>query len=56
MVEGGAVAIPGGDASGQAALNCAAVELIEVLMAHAKCLESPEIEETIMSSGTCSSF
>ena len=39
---GGAVAIPGGDATGQDALDGAAVKLFEDLGTHAKSFQSPE--------------
>ena len=48
MVEGCAVAIPGGDAVGQDSLDGAVVELIDDLRAHAEFLQSPEVEEALL--------
>ena len=42
-----AVALPSGDSASQDALNGAAVELFEDLMAHAKALQHPEGEEAL---------
>ena len=42
-----AVAIPGGDATGQDALDGAAVELFEYLRTHAKSFQSPEGEKVL---------
>jgi hypothetical protein len=42
-----AVAIPGGDATGQDALDCAAVELFENLGTHAESFQSPEGEKVL---------
>ena len=43
-----AVAIPGGDANGQDALDGAAVELFEDLGTHAKSFQSPEGEKVLL--------
>ena len=45
MVRCQAVAIPGGDATGQDALDSAAVELLEDLGTHAISFQSPEGEK-----------
>ena len=45
MVRCQVVAIPGGDATGQDALDGAAVELFEDLGSHAKYFQSPEVEK-----------
>ena len=42
-----AVAIPGGDATGQDAIDGAAVELFEDLGTHAKSFQSPEGEKLL---------
>jgi hypothetical protein len=47
MVRCLAVAIPGGDATGQDALDGAAVELFEDLGTHAKSFQYPEMEKVL---------
>ena len=47
MVRCRAVAIPGGDAAGQDALDGAAVEPFEDLGTHAKSFQSPEGEKVL---------
>ena len=49
-----AVAIPGGDATGQDALDGAAVELLKVLGTHAKSFQPPEGEGVVVSSSRLS--
>ena len=47
-VVGGAVAIPGGDAAWQDALNCASLKVCEGLRGQDKFLQPPEVEEALL--------
>ena len=47
-VVGGAVAVPGGDAARQDALNCASVKVCEGFRCQAKFLQPPEVEKALL--------
>jgi hypothetical protein len=49
VVVGGAVAIPGGDTARQDALNCASVNVWCFIKGHVKFLQSPVVEEALLS-------